>query len=151
MRTSDLLTDARALTLRPPWSHAVAHHGKTVENRTWMPPVGIDTLLIHAGLRWSGEGRVALDALGLDYSQAATSAIVAVADLAFACDSSGHREVVCYCGPWALPRHCHWNLINVRTLPEPVPATGRQGLWRPPSAVLAQVADALDAMRQATA
>lgn len=139
----DALTDARALTLRNPWAHAVAHHGKTVENRTWMPPESVDTLLIHAGKGRDPVGRIDLDARGLDYTDAATSAIVAVADLAFACNTSRFGEIACACGPWALRRYCHWTLINVRTLSTPVPATGRQGLWRPTADVLAAVREQL--------
>jgi hypothetical protein len=65
-----------------------------------------------------------------------TSAIVAVADLAFACDTSRWtNHIACPCGQWAMPGQCHWNLTNVRALPEPVPCRGRQGLWRPDETV----------------
>lgn len=136
------LTDARALTLRQPWAHAVAHHGKTVENRTWMPPANVDTLFIHAGKSWDKIVRAVLRDLGVDLP-AVPSAIVAVADLAFTCDTSWDGEITCGCGPWALPRHCHWVLINVRALGTPVPATGRQGLWRPTAEVLTAVREQL--------
>lgn len=41
-----------ALTLINPWAHLIVHHGKDVENRTWMPPQGVDWLFIHAGKGW---------------------------------------------------------------------------------------------------
>jgi hypothetical protein len=58
----------RALTVRPPWSWAITHGGKTVENRTWPIPrmqpadrlrvLWPDLLAIHAGAasRWDPAG-----------------------------------------------------------------------------------------------
>lgn len=131
------LVGTPALTLLNPWAHLIAHHGKDVENRTWMPPERVSNLLIHAGKGWQTPAQLPD---GVRISDVVTSAIVAVADLAFACQASRYREtVVCQCGPWAMAGYCHWHLINVRPLPEPVPATGRQGLWRPTPDVLAAV------------
>lgn len=39
----------RSLTVRPPWSWAIMHGGKDVENRTWSTDLG--TIAVHAGLR----------------------------------------------------------------------------------------------------
>lgn len=41
----------KALTLTCPWAHAVAHWGKTIENRTWRPPRELfgQRFAIHAG------------------------------------------------------------------------------------------------------
>lgn len=143
---SDALVNVPALTLLNPWAELVAHHGKDVENRTWMPHEGVCRLLIHAGKRWDVQARADHAALLVGEGVAA-SAIVAVADLAFACDASyGSRRVVCGCGKWAQPGQCHWNLANVRALPEPVPASGRQGLWRPASDVVQAVAAQLRAV-----
>lgn len=134
------LTDVPALTLLNPWAHLVAHYGKNVENRTWMPHDGVWRLLIHAGKGWdrAAETDIFLRVGDLDGVQ--PSAILAVADLAHACRASRYREtVVCECGEWAQPGQCHWRLANVRPLAEPVPAVGRQGLWRPSPEVLAAV------------
>lgn len=132
---------AHAITLKNPWAHLVAHYGKDVENRTWMPWEGVDTLLIHAGKGWDR---------GPDFTRRTdcgdpdTSAIVAVADLAFACNTSRYSDTIrCGCGEWAMPGQCHWKLANVRALREPVPANGRQGLWRPSPDDLARVVRAL--------
>lgn len=133
------LTDVPALTLLNPWAHLIAHCGKDVENRTWMPPEGVWRLLIHAGKRWDRDAQARLHFL-YDTDRVAKAAIVAVADLAFACDASRWRDmVVCACGDWAQPAQCHWRLANVRPLAEPVPAVGRQGLWRPSPEVRAAV------------
>ena len=144
---AEYLVDARALTLKNPWAHLIAHHEKRVENRSWMPWESVDRLLIHAGKGWDREslywinGRWGIEPVGV-----VESAVVAVADLAFACDSARRSEslvVRCPCGPWAFPGQCHWNLTNILTLPEPVPCAGRQGLWRPAPEVVAAVADQL--------
>lgn len=129
------LLTAYAITLKNPWAHLIAHYGKDIENRSWMPWEGVDTLLIHAGKSWDHQW------LRTDGPQPYTSAIVAVADLAFACNASLHRDaIVCACGPSAQPGQCHWKLANVRALAAPVPANGRQGLWRPSPDDLAAVA-----------
>jgi hypothetical protein len=139
-----VLIDTPALTLHNPWAHAIAHFGKDVENRSWMPPEHIDRILIHAGKAWSPTGSGYLRELGFgeieDYDPA-TSAIVAVADVAYACDAA-RRNAPCGCGRWAAAGQCHWRLGTVWTLAEPVPCAGRQGLWRPAPEVLEAVATA---------
>nr|WP_221374364.1 hypothetical protein [Actinoplanes polyasparticus] len=133
------LRDAHAITLKNPWAHLIAHYGKDVENRSWMPWDGVHTLLIHAGKGWD-RGPATAECIGEPH----TSAIVAVADLSFACDTSRHSDTVrCGCGEWAMPGQCHWRLTNVRALRSPVPANGRQGLWQPTSQTLAEVAEAV--------
>jgi hypothetical protein len=128
------LTDVYALTLKNPWADLIARGGKDVENRTWMPHERVWRLLIHAGKSWDDNAP--------SFAVVATSAIVAVADLAFACDASLNSSTPrCGCGRWAMPGRCHWKLANVRQLSEPVAAKGRMGLWRPTSDVLDAVAE----------
>lgn len=139
------LRDPYAITLKNPWAHLVAHRGKNVENRKWRPYDGVDQLLIHAGKRWDTTATH-------DFDHLTASAIVAVADLDGVCDFSRHRDaIVCRCGPWAVAGHNHWRLANVVALPTPVPAVGRQGLWRPIAETLdrvrAQLAAVLDEQR----
>ena len=140
------LTGARALTLLNPWAHLIAHYGKNVENRTWMPHAGVDRLYIHAGKGWEDSE---LGDMWQDTAEAiTTSAIVAVADLAFACNTSRDVPVLaCGCDPnWAMPGHCHWNLTNILALPEPVPCRGAQGLWTPAPVIVEAVAAQLTAV-----
>lgn len=139
------LTNARAITLHNPWAHLIAHGTKRVENRSWMPYDNIHQLLIHAGKKWINGGHDLLKSYAPD-DCVDTSAIVAVADLTHACNTSRWQPTItCNCGPWAQPGQCHWQLTNIHALPEPVPATGRQGLWRPDPAVLAAVQQQLTA------
>ncbi len=130
------LLSAYALTLKNPWAHLIAHGGKTVENRSWMPHAGVDWLLIHAGKGWDHSADFGSFYVG----DVQVSAIVATASLLFACDSSLNSDtVVCGCGEWAMPRQCHWRLGGVRALHDPVPCDGKQGLWRPSGDVIARI------------
>jgi hypothetical protein len=110
----------KALTVRQPWAAAIAHHGKTVENRSWHTNFR-GTLLIHAA-------KAAHPGISLiEYSQV-RSAIVAVATLADCHPGDGK------CTAWAdhpEPSAWHWVLTDVRTLSEPVACKGALGLWTP--------------------
>jgi hypothetical protein len=133
------LTDVPALTLLNPWADLIAYGGKNVENRSWMPPDSVWRLLIHAGKGWA-KAADWMPYAQRDVDGVTASAIVAVADLAHACRASRWRDtVVCGCGKWAQPVQCHWCLGKVWALPEPVPAVGRQGLWRPTPDIRAAV------------
>jgi hypothetical protein len=153
----------RALTVRLPWSWAITHGQKDVENRTWPAPSWLDTFAIHAGAlsgwdtdgefsptlrraweKWAATlpaGNVAAvpirrAALHIDHS-----AIVAVVRLADCHDATGAKT--CSCSPWSAPRSWHWQLADVRPLRSPVPCKGMLGLWNLPgdveSAVMAQI------------
>lgn len=50
-----MTADVRAITVRQPWAWAIAHGGKTVENRS-RGTKHRGTLLIHAGAAWSDRG-----------------------------------------------------------------------------------------------
>ena len=134
------LVDVRALTLHNPWAWAIAHAEKDVENRGWMPPTTVDQILIHAGKAWDNRAGTFLRSWGITPPPGPgdVSAIVAVADIAWACDAfvRGHD---CNCGRWAIAGQCHWKLGNVWTLNEPVPCKGRQRLWIPSPEVVDSV------------
>lgn len=50
-----------------------------------------------------------------------TGAVVATAVLSAVTDD--------FDSPWAMKDQWHWQLADLEILPEPIPATGRQGLW----------------------
>lgn len=146
------MTDVRALTVKQPWAWAIAHGGKTVENRSrgaaWR-----GTLLIHAGASWSARGdsdpRVlaAWQAAGLPTVEGRVSmwpkhaplgVVVAVAELV-----DSHPDAGC-CRPWGESEYAegagrlrtavhHLVLEDVRPLPRPLQVRGALGLWRPPA------------------
>jgi hypothetical protein len=49
------MTDIRAITVRQPWAWAIAHGGKTIENRSTTVKYR-GPLFIHAGAAWSPRG-----------------------------------------------------------------------------------------------
>jgi len=137
----------RALTVLQPWATCIAHHGKDIENRCWVPsPRQLrtgDRFAIHAGARWAPKhaipfriGDVAIDAKDVPYG-----CVVAVATF------GGVMGGIESQSPWAdgLGSWC-WILQRVVALSEPVPCRGAQGLWRlrgrPLEEVLAQLAPA---------
>jgi hypothetical protein len=144
----------KAITVKAPWSWAIAHSTKRVENRTWERPFR-GTLAIHAGKGWDWDGGdsplvqqawrgAGWDVYRLDPSHHAMTlgAVVAVADLVGICDRGvpGYDlDVPCACGPWAAEGQYHWRLANVCPLAEPVPCKGALGLWTLPDPVEAAV------------
>jgi hypothetical protein len=116
-----------------PWSAAIAHGPKRIENRTKpIPPKRLGTtILIHAG---AAEDENALPADMVSEWPRHFSAIVAVATLA-----SCHKSLVC-CQPWGFPGKWHWVLEDVRPVPHPILGVrGQLGLWTVPDDVLAAV------------
>lgn len=156
----------KALTVKQPWAHMIAHCGKDIENRTWKPPADLGTFAIHAGARsgwdqgaelsgvarqtwrtWAASlppmnvpGPLRRDSIFIDYG-----AIVAVCELGYLTHSAIHAEA-CSCSPWSAGWSWHWELTNIRPLAEPVPCRGALGLWNLPakveSAMMAQLAEA---------
>lgn len=128
-------TVIRGLTLWQPWAWAVAHAGKTIENRPWAPPAEMvgQLLAIHAGLHRPSQ--IDIDFVRLTGGRWANwvsqprvwthGAIVAVARL--------HRVVTESDSPWFFGPF-GWELTDVRAI-QPVSCKGRQRLWRLPQDV----------------
>ncbi|MFD6490337.1 hypothetical protein [Streptomyces sp. NPDC060188] len=121
----------QALTIRQPWTGAIAHQTKRVENRTWKLPAKHEgaRILIHAGAQPDRDAAVYGDHLDV------YSAIVAIATIS-GCHWSDEWQC---CGYWAFEKAYHWTLIDVIALPEPVPAKGALGFWTPQPEVVAAV------------
>src|SRR5690554_3624346 len=102
----------RALTIRQPWASAIAYSTKRAENRTW------DTryrgeVLIHAGAQRARHAQV----YGLDLPDV-RSAVIAIATLSGTHWCGDSPDQCCH-PSWAMAHHYHWQLVNVRPLPEP--------------------------------
>ena len=154
----------KALTLRHPWPAAIVKLGKDVENRTWTPPVrmGGQDFAIHGGAVPRGsrldealadahaiydlcnDGHVQLNAeqrrwlrdVGVFFNPDdwIMPGIVAVARYGgFVMEDPIGRRSLWFFGPYG------WQLEDVRVLSEPVPCSGRQGLWDVPESVLHEV------------
>lgn len=145
----------KALTVKAPWSHAIAHLSKDVENRVWSTNHR-GLIAIHAGRGWDPEGAAspvmstALENRGMrrpvrrDTPGMVFGAVVAVAELVDVCGASVEVPGSCRCGPWSAWGQHHWHLSKVRALAEPVPCKGALGLWTLPDDVEAAVAAKLD-------
>jgi hypothetical protein len=146
----------KSITVRSPWSWAISHGPKRIENRGWQRSFR-GALAIHAGKGWDWDGGdsplvqqawrdAGWDVYRLDPSHHAMTlgAVVAVAELVDICSESAPlaASASCECGPWAVRGQYHWRLANVRPLAEPIPCKGALGLWTLPddveAAVLAQ-------------
>lgn len=138
------LSNARALTVKQPWASLIACGAKSVENRSWPIPrtwAPSGPLLVHAG---AGVDR---DAMRLPYvehdlvKRGIHGALPSSVILAVVGSATCHQaawgcctEVYAHAGDgW------HWILRDRRTLPQPIPATGRLGLWRPDTELLAAI------------
>lgn len=133
----------RALTIKQPWADAIVHGEKRVENRTWTRSYR-GPILIHAGAGYDLMGRFLItDRAALNSWPNTPSAILAVADI-----TDIHQATGTCCEPWGEPHDhvYHWTLANIRPLPTPVPAKGRQGLWTPNPELLAAVEQQLQAV-----
>lgn len=168
------MSDVRAITVKQPWAWAIAHGGKNIENRS-RPVAYRGPLLIHAGVAWSSRGEtderiaavwgphlgLAMPCHPMRYPDLLPGGVVvAAADLVDVhlqtpdCLTDPDR-----CNPWGEQSYVrrvagrtrivldvfHYVLDDIRPLPTPVLATGRLGLWRPDTDVLARVAAQLEA------
>jgi hypothetical protein len=134
----------RALSVRQPWAWAICH-GKDVENRS-KGTKHRGLLAIHASKSAPyredvNDPRIVdlIVANSLDDPSSAQGAVVAVATLA-GCHLSPDFGGTCgatrpLCSPWSARDQYHWQLADVRPLPEPVPCRGMLGLWRLPDEV----------------
>lgn len=142
--TSD---DLRALTLHRPWSWAVSHEDKNIENRDWPPPEYMlgRYVAIHAGKKWDEAAAEKLRAFfpGVEITEETipSSRIVAVAKvLGYVCASdvegftafrgvSSDTARAAVASRWFVGS-VGWLLGPRIVLPEPVVCRGAQGLWR---------------------
>jgi hypothetical protein len=137
----DLSTESvelTAITLHQPWASLVAKGWKQYETRDW-PTNHRGPIVIHAGRKPKGKqelrehDKVVASFKDLLNEDCPYSSVIAIAEL---------TDVICMteefikeqsptelrCGNWAVGRYA-FKLENVRPL-APIPATGKQGLWK---------------------
>lgn len=120
------------LTLRFPWPEAVVELGKNVENRVWRTSYR-GPVAIHVGRSVDAQAPAGvLDALTRRLPSGHIVAVVELRDIV--------RDSV---SQWAREDHFHWVLDGTRALVRPIPCMGRQGLFRLPEEVSADLAVAL--------
>ncbi|SOD67093.1 hypothetical protein SAMN06297387_12861 [Streptomyces zhaozhouensis] len=115
----------RGLTVRQPWTSAITHLDKRIENRARVTTF-TGWLMIHAALQTDQEAMRDAPA-DLPHIKA-RGAILAMARL-----TGCHRSIDCQqtCSTWAQPDRIHWQLADIAALTAPVPATGALYLWTP--------------------
>jgi hypothetical protein len=125
-----------ALSVQQPWAWAILHAGKDIENRTWAPPRHIvgRRVWIHASKK-----RQAIEPVELlpplsfaddtpDLADLPLGAILgSVRVVGSTHEATGNRW---FMGPIG------WVLADPSSLPEPVPARGRLGVWAVPGGVV---------------
>lgn len=131
----------KVLTIRQPWTWAIARGHKSIENRSWTTPYR-GPLVIHAASKWDDDWEYALceivdrirkqggelpSSLAADKPYSLPGRVVAVVDLVGICMRAlEHRP--CGCGVWAMSCQAHWRLENARPVDGPE-VRGRLGLW----------------------
>ena len=139
----------RALTICQPYAELIRRGEKRVENRRWETSYR-GLLLIHAGksrqwLDLSADG-LRDEQHDIPLNEMDFGAIVAVADL-MACLSlrsirwvADHVQSEPPFGWVATHEHTEgpfcWVLENIRSLEEPIPCNGKQGLWIPDQSII---------------
>ena len=112
----------RAFTAPQPWASAIAHLGKTTENRP-SRPLHNGLVLVHAGLQ---SDHAALREIPQGDLPLPRGAVIAVARI-----TDAHQDCGGECSPWAAPDRWHWQLADIHALITPIPTPGGHGLWTP--------------------
>ena len=114
----------RALTIRQPMAHAIAHLGKNLENRSRVAKSLVGQVIaIHAGAAWDdGHAERVEQSCGVrvERSDVTHGAVIATARIARVLE---HSDSPWWIGPLAL------ELEDVRPLVAPIPAKGALGYW----------------------
>ena len=136
----------RAVSIKQPWLYAIEQMGKSIENRTWKPPVGMrgKRIALHAS---KSPDRPAFTSLGVFDRQVTKGAITSTAVLA------GHIEpyqtsAVSYLpkydhlvqllrvgNPWHIEDQYGWVFADVKILKTPMFCKGALSFWRLPEDV----------------
>jgi hypothetical protein len=137
----------KGLSIRQPWAHAIFHHGKAVENRSWQTRLR-GTVAIHAGrltdeaafFEWV-EGGTLRELVHLGRDEVATlprGAVIGVADIVDCVETSA--------SPW-FEGPFGFVLANPRAL-DPIPCVGAMQFFDLPPAVVNAIGTQLAARTQ---
>lgn len=142
----------RALSVTQPWTWAILHADKRVENRTWKPPAAIigQRIALHAGKGYDRLGyeqiRLAFPNLrpptmGECVSQGLLGAVVGLVTIAGvqAAGSTGPLRDIAS-DPWASGPWC-WLLDDPGPVAPAIPLSGALGLFRLQPSVIRAILD----------
>jgi hypothetical protein len=125
----------RGISIQQPHTACILTGAKTIENRPrrWRP----GWVLLHASKTVDRPAlRIPLIGRTIRGRQLVRGAVVGVARIT---DCHQDPEGTQPCTPWAQPGRWHLVLTDVQELPEPVPARGQLGPWKPSPDLLARV------------
>jgi hypothetical protein len=136
------MTPIKCISLHDPWASAIALGLKPVETRSWSTKYR-GTLGIHAAKKWTHEQRwfnADLCVRFPKYSKLMATRLFPLGHVIALVDLYDCKPTDKYCGtdPLTLalgdftPGRYAWLLKNIRRLPHPVPAIGRQGFFTVP-------------------
>lgn len=131
----------KAITVWQPWAGALAAGIKANETRSWATKYR-GPIAIHAAMRDVFDGLALMpvpialkikEALRCEWDEMPRGAIIATGDLVDCIRITPEYVATLSLDELALgdytPGRYAWKLANVKRLPEPIPAKGRQGLW----------------------
>jgi hypothetical protein len=134
----------KAISVRQPWTWAILHAGKCIENRNWRTHLR-GRILLHAskGCERGEYVEAACSITGVlanfgiepefqvpPLDELPRGALVGAATIV---DCVPYHKSPWFCGPWGIV------LAEVVALPRPVPCQGALGLWRVPESVMNEV------------
>jgi len=131
-------TELTAITLHQPWASLIAKGCKQYETRDW-PTNHRGPIVIHAGRKPKGKQELRehdkvvasfKDLLNEDCPYSAVVAIAELTDVILMTEEFINQQcpTELRCGDWKIGRYA-FKLENIRAI-APIPATGKQGLWK---------------------
>jgi hypothetical protein len=118
-----------ALSIRPPWAQLILGGWKPCENRTWTTDYR-GPVIIHAGQRYdTPPPDIAKDLAAAGITPQSPRGYLGVVDLTEIHPAS---ECTGLCGVWGEDGDVmfHWMTLQPKRFAEPIPGSGRLGLYR---------------------
>jgi len=113
----------KILTLHAPWAQAI-FLGKDIENRGWGTSYRGE-LWIHCGQTIDLDGMAFLEEMGVDPPDLKTTRGMLLGRV----DLTDCGMEKCLGNPWAMPGQYHLKLENPQRLKQPIPLSGKLGIW----------------------
>jgi hypothetical protein len=137
----------KAISIVQPWAHLILHHGKDIENRTWLTRFR-GRIAIHASKYVKSqdidEAQDVLDQVDPQWNltrmvnsgEIVTGAIIGTVEIV---DCVQKSESPWFFGPFG------WVLREPRILAKPIPCKGSLGLWNAPQDIVDELVRRVEA------
>jgi hypothetical protein len=131
-----------ALTVKQPWASLIIHGYKTIENRSWRPPEHLigKRISIHAGRNFDpaamAEEKVLNALRRIPHPLPQGSLLGSVIVMGILKPDGSHQSRSSPLNiqgdlAWWIPGYFGWILRDATLLEQPIPMTGKLGLWTP--------------------